>query len=327
MRLAAVLLLLGAFGTAAHAVAAQENPCLVRTVPVNTLTEKGYRYASLVAGDIRASVHGSPVKIISAEPSSSAPRVMIVIDASGSMLGSGKPWALNLGIARLLLSYLPDDSLAGLIVFASGVESHVALPRDREKVKTEIDRVASFRDHPPRRDRATALWDTLSAAIDEFGQEQIGDSIFVITDGEDNLSVARHEVVKRDILNHGLRIFTSEFFVPDGGPTPEERPGPVDMRDLVESSGGYSVRLNPPPNLSTGISLNGTSPAEILLALQLRQLVAYYDVKVELPEPINKPQGWKLQAKSPKLGDLVAFYPRTLMPCSTSGAATFQNSQ
>jgi hypothetical protein len=320
MRFAAAFLLV-ALAVSASAGVAQEDPCLQRTIPVNTLTEKGYRYASLTAGDIRASLHGMPVKIVSAEPVSASPRVMILIDASGSMLGNGRTWALNLSIARALLRYLPDDSLAGLIVFSGSVESHVALTRDREKLEAEIDRVASFHDHPPRRDRGTAFWDTVRSAIDEFHSEQVGDSIFAITDGEDNLSAARPETVKREVLAHGLRIFSSEFFIPDGGPAPQERPGLADLRDLVETSGGYSVMLNPPPNLpASGISLNGASPAEILLALELRQLVAYYEVKVELPEPINKPQNWKLQAKSPKLGDLVAFYPHTLMPCSTSKA-------
>jgi hypothetical protein len=47
-----------------------------------------------------------------------------------------------------------------------------------------------------------------------------------------------------------------------------------------------------------------------LFALPVRRLLAYDEVAFELPKRFDKPQGWKLQAKSPKVGDLRVFGPR-----------------
>jgi hypothetical protein len=300
---------------------AQRDMCLHRTVPVNTLTGKGRRYAALAADDLRASLHGKPVRIVSTQPNTSAPRVMIVIDASGSMLVERKGWTLNLSIARALLQYVPVDSLAGLAVFSKTLESHLPPTRDREKLRAEIDRVSTYYDSAPRGRRVTALWDALNAVIADFEPARLGDSIVVITDGGDNASSTPFKSVKSAVLIHGLRIFASDFEAHQGGPTPEERGSEPEMRELVEASGGYAVSLEQPLKVpASGIALNGAGEAELLLELQMRQLVAYYRVEVELPESLVTPQGWKLQAKSPKLGNLTVFYPRTLMPCSAVGA-------
>jgi hypothetical protein len=54
----------------------------------------------------------------------------------------------------------------------------------------------------------------------------------------------------------------------------------------------------------------GTRSQPNLFALPVRRLLVYEEVAFELPERFDKPQGWKLQAKSPKVGELYVFYPR-----------------
>lgn len=303
-------------------LAAGQDSCLHRILPVNALTEKGFRYASLTAADLKASLHGKPVKIVSVQPNDVPPRVMIVLDASGSMLADNRNWTLNLSVARALIQYLPTDSLIGLAVFAKTVKAHISPTPDRGRLAAELDRIAAYHTVPPRGEHGTALWDALNSVITDFDSPRVGDSIFVITDGHDNESSSRFPDLKRAVLTRSIRIFTSDFWRRDGGLSPRESEAESQMRDLVESSGGYAVGLQEPLQIpASGISLKGTSDAEILLQLQARQLVAYYQVEVELPARLDKPQTWKMQAKSPKVGDLIVFYPRELMPCSASETA------
>lgn len=320
MRLAIAFLVVVILGVCVSPLPAGQDSCVHRTVPVNTLTEKGRPYAGLTTSDLKASLHGKPVRIVSAQQNTLAPRVMIVIDSSGSMRDKRKDWTLSLSIARALSQFLPADSLVGLVVFSKTIEIRIPPTRDREKLTTELDRLSTYYDSPPRGQHGTALWDALSAIVPDFGSARPGDSIFAITDGRDNMSSTLFDSVKRAILLRGVRIFQFEFN-PGVVPTLEERSGGSDMRDLVEASGGYAVTADEPLKApASGIALNGTSDAELQFALQMRQLLAYYEVEVELPERLNKPQGWKLQAKSPTVGTLQVFYPRTLMPCSVSGA-------
>jgi hypothetical protein len=143
---------------------AQDDPCLRRTVPVNALTDQGRRYADLAADEVHASLKGKPLSIISVKPSTAAPRVMIVIDASASMQENQKGWSLNLSIARALLQSLPDDSLAGLAVFSKAIGTHIPASRDREALTAELDRLTASRASAPH---ATALWDAMSVTVAE----------------------------------------------------------------------------------------------------------------------------------------------------------------
>lgn len=302
---------------------AEEDACLHRTVPVNVLTERGLQYPNLASADFKASLHGKLVRIVSVRPNDVSPRVMIVVDASGSMFGDADGWTLNLGIARALLHYLPSDSLVGLAVFAKTVETNLPPMLDRERVSSEVTRLGTFHAKMPPGKHSTALWDSLKAVISDFGSPRVGDSIFLITDGEDNESSVRFRAVERAILASGLRVFASYFDSPDGGPRPEERLGVSELRDLVQETGGYQLVIDAPLQVpKAGISMSGNSNAELQLEHQARQLVAYYNVEVELPERLDKSSGWKLKATGPKHGELLMFYPRELMPCSPSESAT-----
>jgi hypothetical protein len=62
-------------------------------------------------------------------------------------------------------------------------------------------------------------------------------------------------------------------------------------------------------------------PAEFQRAmnLQRRQLTSFYRVNLELPEPISRPQDWKLLLTGlgeTKKTDFELVYPTQLMPCN-----------
>src|SRR4029077_6548521 len=137
MRARGLSLLIVAILTQAGSLQAQGDPCLRRVVPVNVVLSESTRVRDLETENFKASIHGTPLKIISVTPELKPRRIMIVLDASGSMIGSGY-WATYLQVAAKLVEDQPGGTLIGLIVFSKQVNRVTTLTNDRDKLQNEL---------------------------------------------------------------------------------------------------------------------------------------------------------------------------------------------
>jgi hypothetical protein len=67
-------------------LAAQDNGCTSRTVPVGVVDREWNLVRGLSAANFRANLHGQEVKILSAAIDTSPRHIVLLLDASGSMM-------------------------------------------------------------------------------------------------------------------------------------------------------------------------------------------------------------------------------------------------
>lgn len=115
---------------------AQIDPCLHRSVPVNVFDNHGEIVPGLIAENFQASLRHQAIKILSVTQSN-APRVVIVLDASETMLGEKSKWEFSIDSARQLNDALPRAASLGLIVFSGDIEKTISLTNDRQGVRAE----------------------------------------------------------------------------------------------------------------------------------------------------------------------------------------------
>ncbi len=173
-------------------------------------------------------------------------------------------------------------------------------------------RLTSLRSGPktlPKGGQRTALWDAISESLALFGGGQVGDIIYTITEGHDSVSRSKAEALEQALLTTGVRLFVF-LFLPRLLPppqAPQEILGPSELSELMRDTGGMIT-------LSHGMG----SPPEPALVSLYRQMLWFYRIELALPQPINKPEDWKLELTNAQLGErkgLRVIYPRKLMPC------------
>jgi hypothetical protein len=296
---------------------AQTDPCVRRSIPVNVVDDRGQLVTGLTENNFMGSIHHQPVKVISVRPDGKARRVLIVLDASGSMTDEKRLWHLYLAVGRNLITPIPEGTLVGLMVFSSKIEGNIPLTTSRKSLQDELARLDPGTRALPKGLRQTALWDALETAASEFDNPQQGDAIFAITDGADNASKTSEKSLGEELLNRGIRLFT--FSVDrSAGPTPEETNGPANLVELTEVTGGYALRL---PRYTLGgppILLNGAgklTPEGELLMLQFRQIFSFQRIEVQLPKVVDKTQDWNLKITGIKTKDVSLVYPHKLAGC------------
>jgi Mg-chelatase subunit ChlD len=297
---------------------AQMDLCVRRTVPVNVVDDRGQLVTGLTENNFMGSIHHQPVRIVSVRPDGTARRVVIVLDASGSMTGEQRIWHLYLAVGRDLITPIPEGTFVGLVVFSSKIEENIPLTTSKKSLQDELARLNPGPNALPKGLRQTALWDALEMAAAEFDKPQQGDAIYAITDGADNASKTSEKPLGEELLNRGIRLFT--FSVDrSAGPTPEETNGPASLQELTQATGGYTVRL---PRYALGgppILLNGAgkrTPEGELLMLQFRQIFSFQRIEVQLPKAPNKTQDWNLKIAGMKTKDLTLVYPHKLAGCA-----------
>ena len=315
---ALVFVLLGARG-----VRAQADSCLRRSVPVNVVNDQGQIVTGLTENNFIGSMHHQPVKILSVTQDDSPRRVVIVLDASGSMISEGSAWHQYLAVAHNLIAAMPSEALAGLVVFSSKVDKNIPLSESRDDLQDELNALREGRKALPKGERLTAIWDALATADAEFDSHQEGDAIYAITDGGENASKLKMNSLRKTLLEKRIRLFTYLGFTFIGGP---EFNGGLDLIDLSDATGGVgiSTRRNDVgmlPALASG-SGKPTPEGELLMA-QYRQIFSFQRMEIQLPKALDKPQEWILKVTGTKAKDLTVVYPHKLAGCSkpAQGAA------
>lgn len=266
-------------------------------------------------------LRGSPaVTIRSIKPADRLPRVVLLVDTSGSMESSEPAAAV---LAEHLVSRLPAETEIGLAFFDSNYHPMVSLGKDRAKVTFLLE---ALKNRQYYAEGVTALWSAVGEAAKMFGAPSLGDTIYVISDGGDNRSWTRKRDVLEALTSSGIRLFAAVFADPIGirSRTPEELDAPGIIKEAVHITGG-ALLFDPeasggPYSYSLDMVEKNGKPTQFAenLNRQVNQLLNYYRLEISLLEPIHKPQSWRLQV----IGDgqsptkrLQLIYPALLMPC------------
>jgi hypothetical protein len=320
---------------AAAPVRAQEEACRRQSLMASVIDAQGTPVPGLSRANFSARFRGKPVNITFAELDTHTRRIIILLDASGSMLT--ERWKPALDAADDLLMKVPARIPVALSVFSDRVESKVSFSQGRAAIGAELTALRRGRKALPKGERETALWDSVLDALEMFGTPHLGDVIYAITDGDDNKSKHDYRKVEQALASSGVRLFA---FMED---EVEVRPdlagamvlvGDNHFREAVKGTNGFLVstgRGEFPINLKAepdGLfaqqaavmeAARSRLPREALDALY-RQMEVFYRLDVELPEAVDKPRDWDLKlegsGESKKVWNLV--YPRKLMPCAAA---------
>jgi len=178
-----------------------------QTIAVNVRDGQGNFVPELKSSSFLARLHGQPVTVLDVKPAQSPVRVVVMLDASGSMAAPKLKWDTARRLSVEMLASLPANSHVGLMVFARDVITTLDLNHSPSVIVDEIKRLDSPRSLVLPGKRTTALLDSLVLALDLFGTAQAGDAVFIVSDGEENRSREGFDKVKKDLMNRNVRLF------------------------------------------------------------------------------------------------------------------------
>ena len=297
--IAALGLLLGS----ASFVFAQGTDCDKREIVVNARDNQG-KFLPLQVSDLRAKFGKRDAAILSVTQRVSAPRVVILLDKSGSMADEVKTRALQY-ISSELVRSMPGPAQFAVVVFAGKILDTLDFGHSRGEVLAAIDRAGNFPNLG-----GTVLRDALLRASDLFGTTQMGDAVVIFSDGGDNHSKTSQRDMEYSYWSKGIRAFPF-IFIDSVLATPEETYGSDEFAALARVTGG-----------SVGIIF----PREVDLkdipsvVRQLEDVLSrYYVVQIHLPEPDRNGASLQLElidVAGQKRKDLKLGFPSKPAACS-----------
>lgn len=262
---------------------AQQTPtdtaCFNRSLPLNIADSKGLPIRGLGAPDFQAKLQGRPVKILSVVPDDRPHRIVILIDASGSM---ATKWKEVLTPATTLAEVqLPNTQMA-LLIFREGIVERIDFSQGQNVV---AEKLRQIRAHPANFEKLfqgkTALYDSLLEGLQLLDNPTSADSLYLVSDGGDTASRAKFDEVASRLTSSRVRLYVSLIVGGLGyrSPTPEEAMGPQNMNDLAKRTGGevdIPFSLNPPTN--------SKEAAQVVEAMAIfhQRMVQNYRMEVEL---------------------------------------------
>ncbi len=281
---------------------AQQDSCHQRVIPASVFSKDGAAVPPLSNANFEATYKRKPVRVRVVSPEQTPFRIVILLDTSGSMR---ETQGGTLDTAEYLLSRMPPNADVGLAFFAKDLV-RVALPTsDRETLEYQLK---GLRAHPTSYRGKTALWDALGNSVGMFSHPQLGDVVFLITDGVDTQSEARPENVIQLLAAAGIRLFAVQVAgldLKNFGMTREHMSlFQGEISQVAEATGGYVIK--------------SVSPDRVSLDKKFSAIVSFYRIELDLPEAVDKPREWKLNlvgfAKSQR-DNLVLTYTQMLVPC------------
>ena len=263
---------------------------------------------NLQPSDLRIKVSDANPSVLYLERENIAPRVIVVLDMSGSMWSSfGPKWSNALMAANFVLDAVPADSQVALVTFSEQI--HAAPFGRRDDVRRAL--IALAKEKPKGR---TALFTAIEQALPLFGEPRFGDSLYIVSDGGDDYGPDTPRQAADALIQRGTRAFAFLVQDPQGDrSTPKEREGLPQLADLVTQTGGVLLTAAAPARW-----MESKDGVEALNMLR-RQLQTPYKLEIQLADPPKKFS--RLQIKSVDSRVQLA-YPARIPPCSPLSAAT-----
>jgi hypothetical protein len=275
--------------------------------PVSVLSQK-QPSAQPDPGQLEATIDGKPAHVSGWDPIA-AHRFIIVVDASGSMKAGGtrrQPapvWQLNLELARHFAGSLTTGSATGLVIFNRVIQRRVT-PRSPTEILAVLNEAQADRALPNGR---TALFDAIEVALEMLEPTQPGDTIYVLSDAEDNESRIGPSQFLKTIRSSGVRLFG----VLAGAEEPVLGTRQSERRDsllqAVHDSGG---------DIFKGKFDGATLPGELKNTLYA-EMGNTYSLRLESSQPVSKGR-LRIRLRDPAAAEYTVLHPYRARP--TCGA-------
>jgi Mg-chelatase subunit ChlD len=317
----------------------QEAPCTSRTLPVSFRDGQNLPIQTISPDDLRATVRGKSIKILSITPDVRPHRLVLLLDTSGSMASpsgsaSTTPWILELSLAHHFYETNRQTSQIALLLFSDKNNEVIDFPQGNSAVGNELQHLAEDREYAKAHVKGkTALLEAIFQGIQLLDHPSSADAIFVLTDGEDNASHLSAAELNRRVAQSSVRIFGIIIRHLPGyqSRTPEMVPAAwEELSEIAQKSGGEiltTVELR-----SSGIVLsagrNGQSSGQETLTRLYHTVLQDSLLEVDLPFPIAKSEPWELTLSDAARGrwkDARITYPSTLSSCADEGSGAGSN--
>jgi len=273
---------------------------------------------------------GETLLPISAPTRIRASRIIVLIDESGSMEGA-KPFSRQREALRslkqtlsILMAQLPPGVSIQFGLFNEKwafTDTFISDPRELQKAIGEVK--ARFGKGPYGH---TAIYDSLHEALRRFGAPQLGDSIVLLTDGDDNISKLGAKKLEQEFRAAKARLLTLMVYQPhvilDVIPEEEEF-GRDAVQDLVEKTGGSTLAINP-GSPAWADPKNNMRTAEMVRRFWNERVLSTDVIQVQVPGTLTKEANWTLSVNrqaDARLKHAVAIYPIRLSPCPVATAS------
>lgn len=297
-----------------------------QTVPAIMVDEASRAFVPAITPDrLHAKLSSVTVPVTSLEQIQSF-RVLILLDTSGSMDPSDAPFTHRRKAMALIDSTL--DELLGELPHGAKVEYGLfdnyavfgpEFTADREELRKSL---ADSRERMKHRGlRKTALYDALRDSLARFGPAQPGDSILIVTDGQDNESRLRPGKVQDEAASKGVRVFS--ILTQDDRPEVPEVDGSVAVIfDFAERTGGSIHVINVARNSWIGAD-QPEQERQDLHRFWNNEVLAGYLLHFTLPASARKQRKWLLSVdRLPgQKTKILAAYPSRLNACPVATAA------
>jgi hypothetical protein len=281
---------------AASAIFAQSCTTYVLVDPFDGKTGTGMD--NLKAENFDAKMGSLSLPIVSATQSF-INRVLVLIEIRGANIQQAR--ALVQGSA----SHAPAARPMAFGVFAEEAFISKEFSDDPQKRSASIDEILTQAAQLPAKD--TALYDSLHQAVAAFGAHQPGDTIVLMTDGQDYKSKHSPTDLTKELTANGIRLLV----------VIEPKAKPVG-RDFAQHA-RESDRALKIMSSSTGGAFNHSAYGKTL-----EFAWAGYLLGIQTPATLDKPKEWKLQIKNTK-GEIdknaLVYSPWKLPPCAATTTA------
>jgi len=305
---------------------AQDSGCTRRTVAVGVVDREWNLVSGLSAANFHGSLRGHDVEILSASIDRSPRHIVLLLDASGSMMHAEEA---ERSISEYLIRYAPPQASIAQMAFSGRVFASEGFSQDSLTLLKNLADLLRVREGRSWGSGKTALYDGIASARGSLGVPNLGDVVFALTDGGDNNSRLDDIEVKKDMLAAGVRLFATIILASKltGEATPPEGiEGPGHLHDMVAATGGSDLTL---PNIGASQPFKylhiKSSVDAVNLALQrmFQQMGEFYRLDVRTPATVEKPTKWKLEvidASGRPMRGVEVHYPQELMPCPNVGS-------
>jgi hypothetical protein len=299
----------------------QDSGCTRRTVPVGVVDREWNFAQGLSPANFRAKLHGHDVEILSASIDTSPRRIVLLLDASGSMMyPDGGGWKTERTISEYLTRFAPPRASISFMGFTGMVLDTEGFDENPQALLKNLSVLVRVCERPQKA-RRTALFDAIMSARDLLRAPNLGDVICALTDARDTVSRTEPKKLQEELLRTGVRLFGVVIAAPWGrARTPEEDSSQFDS--LVRATGGSELVLRLGGWSPTNPHIEAKTKEDSLdLALHrlLEQMGEFYRFELALPETVDKPTKWKLEvidAGGKPMREVEVHYPQELMPCA-----------
>jgi hypothetical protein len=302
---------------------AQDDPCARRTIAAGVVDRQWNLVQGLSAANFRGKVGRQDLQVLSAVLDESPRRIVVLLDASGSMTDPrGGGWKTEKTLSEYLIRFAPAKASITLLGFSRTILDAEGFDEDPPVILKNLSALVKVCEQPRKGLQRTALYDAIASARDLLKAPKLGDVICALTDAGDNVSQATPRRVEEELLRTGVRLFGLVIGVDlrIRGRAPEEDSGQFDS--VVRATGGNELML----------TIGGPSPTHPHLEVRTEagslgralhrlceQMGEYYRLELALAETVEKPTKWKLEvidASGKPMRGVEVHYPEELMPCA-----------